>query len=116
MTSFDDTWDVFDVLSKIRMTFFRFLLEMLSRNNSAASEDEFSLHRPFAARPSAITLIESTIKQFKSFPNDKGYMLIASVPSSERAVVIDLLQREVIIALLSVGQTPSVCVRARTHR
>jgi len=96
VTNLDVTWDIFDVFSKIRMAFIRSLLESLGRNNNA-SEEEVSSRRPFPAKLSVINLIENSIKELKSFPNDKGYMLIATVPNSERIVVIDLLQREVII-------------------
>jgi len=78
------------------MAFIRSLLESLGRNNNG-SEEELSSRRPFPVKPSLINLIENNIKELKSLSNDKGYMLIATVPNSERIVVIDLLQREVII-------------------
>lgn len=99
--NYDVTWNIFDVLSKIRMAFFRSLLESL-RGNDGAVKDEFPLHKPFSFKPTAINLIGNTIKELKSIPNDKGYMLIAVVPRSEGAAAVDLLQREVIIVLLSI--------------
>ncbi|RLU26596.1 hypothetical protein DMN91_000392 [Ooceraea biroi] len=94
MSNFDGTWNIFDVFSKMWMAFFRSLLESVGRNNNT-SEEEFSSRKPFLVKPSTISLIENTIKELKSFPNNKGYILIATVPSNEHAVVIDLLQREI---------------------
>lgn len=99
--NYDVTWDIFDVLSKIRMAFFRSLLESL-RGNDGVVKDEFSPHKPFSLRPTATNLIGNTIRELKSIPNDKGYMLIAVVPRSEGLAAVDLLQREVIIVSLSI--------------
>ncbi|XP_011632709.2 uncharacterized protein LOC105424269 [Pogonomyrmex barbatus] len=100
-TNYDVTWNIFDVFSKIRMAFFRSLLESLRRNDGTL-EDEFSLHKPFSLRPTVINLIGNTIRELKSIP--KGYMLIAVVPRSEGAAAIDLVQREVcyFIVILSI--------------
>lgn len=87
-------WNVFDVFSKIRMAFFRSLLETLSRNDGAF-ENEFSPRRFDRFKPTVTNLIESTIREIKSATNDKGYALVAVVPRSERVVAVDLLQREV---------------------
>ncbi|XP_020289283.1 uncharacterized protein LOC109857415 [Pseudomyrmex gracilis] len=86
-------WNVFDVFSKIRMAFFRSLLETLSRNDGAF-ENEFSPRRFDRFKPTVTNLIESTIREIKSATNDKGYALVAVVPRSERVVAVDLLQRE----------------------
>lgn len=93
--NYDGAWDIFDVFSKIRTAFFRSLLESLSRNDGT-SEDEFSPRRPFPLKPTVTNLIGNTIRELKSIPNDKGYMLIAVAPGNERASAVDLLQREVI--------------------
>ncbi|XP_029666417.1 uncharacterized protein LOC115237484 [Formica exsecta] len=91
--NYDSTWDVFDVFSKIRMAIFQSLLESLSRNR-VTSEDDFSLHRSFPIKPTVTNLIENTIKKLKSVPNHNGYMLVAVVPRSEGAAIVDLMQRE----------------------
>ncbi|XP_028047483.2 uncharacterized protein LOC105831207 [Monomorium pharaonis] len=89
----DAAWNMFDLFSKIRMAFFRSLFELLRRNGEMF-KDELLPHKPFALTP-ATNLIEKTFRDLKSVPNDKGYMLIASVPRSEGAAAIDLLEREV---------------------
>ncbi|KYN01698.1 hypothetical protein ALC62_07527 [Cyphomyrmex costatus] len=91
--NYDTTWDIFDVLSKIRMAFFRSLLESLHKNDGVV-KNEFPSRKQFFLQPTATNLIEKTIKEMKSMPNDKGYMLIAAVPGSEGAAAVDLLQRE----------------------
>lgn len=83
------------------MAFFRSLMESLHMNDGAL-KDEFSSRKSLSFKPTATNLIENTIRELKSVPNDKGYMLIAVAPRSEGAAVIDLLQREVISASLSI--------------
>ncbi|XP_050459014.1 uncharacterized protein LOC126855426 [Cataglyphis hispanica] len=90
----DSMWNVFDVFSKIGIAIFRSLLESLSRNHGTF-EDDFSLHRSFPLKPIVTNLIENTIKKLKSIPNHNGYMLIAIVPKSEQAAIIDLMQHEI---------------------
>jgi len=65
--NYDVTWDIFDVFSKIRMAFFRSLLESLHRNGDT----------------------------FKNEFSSQGYMLIATVPKNEGASAVELLQHEV---------------------
>ncbi|XP_011867240.1 PREDICTED: uncharacterized protein LOC105561666 isoform X5 [Vollenhovia emeryi] len=91
--NYDVAWDIFDVFSKIRMAFFRSLFESLHRNDGAF-QNEFSSRKSFSFKSAATNLIENTIRELKSVPNEKGYMLIAAAPKSEGAAVIDLLQRE----------------------
>ncbi|KYQ52829.1 hypothetical protein ALC60_08024, partial [Trachymyrmex zeteki] len=91
--NYDTTWDIFDVLSKIRMAFFRSLLESLHKNDGVFKNEFLSRKQSFL-QPTATNLIEKTIRELKSIPNDKGYMLIAAVPRSEEAAAVDLLQRE----------------------
>lgn len=105
-------WNVFDVFSKIRMAFFRSLLETLSRNDGAF-ENEFSPRRLYHFRPTVTNFIESTMREIKSATNDKGYVLVAVVPRSERVVAVDLLQREVIALiqrLITENERKSFCV------
>jgi len=64
------------------------------------SKNEFSSRKQSFLQSTAINLIDKTIRELKSIPNDKGYMLVAVVPRSEGAAAVDLLQREVIIALI----------------
>nr|XP_012224556.1 PREDICTED: uncharacterized protein LOC105673479 [Linepithema humile] len=87
------TWDLFDVFSKIRMAFFRSLLESLGRNDRA-SENGFSSRKLFSLKPTVANLIGNIIKKLKSIPNNKGYILIATVPRNEQAAVVDLVQNE----------------------
>ncbi|XP_025269754.1 uncharacterized protein LOC105249694 [Camponotus floridanus] len=96
VVNYGSTWDVFDMFSKIRMAIFRSLLELLERNRDT-SQDDFSLHRSFPPKPTITNLIEKTIKKLKSISNNNGYMLVAIVPRSEQAVIVDLIQREVIL-------------------
>lgn len=91
----EGAWNVFDVFSKIRMAFFRSLLETLGRNDGAF-ESEFSPRRLYHLRPTVTNFIESTMKEIKSVSNDKDYVLVAVVPRNERLIAIDLLRREVI--------------------
>lgn len=97
--NYDVPWDIFDVLSKIRMAFFRPLLELLHSNDGMFKDDFLSI-KSFSFKSPATNLIENTIRELKSVSNNninnKGYMLIAAVPKSEAAAVIDLLQHEVI--------------------
>lgn len=83
------------------MAFFRSLLESLHKNDGVFKNEFLSRKQSFL-QPTATNLIEKTIRELKSIPNDKGYMLIAAVPRSEEAAAVDLLQREVIIASLSI--------------
>lgn len=78
------------------MAIFRSLLELLSRNRDT-SQDDFSLHRSFPLKPITTNLIENTIKKLKFISNNNNYMLVAVVPRSEQAVIVDLMQREVIL-------------------
>lgn len=96
--NYDIMWDIFDVFSKIRMAFFRSLIESLHKNDGTL-KNEFSSRKSFSFKSTATNLIETTIRDLKSVPNDKGYMLIAAAPRSEGAAIIDLLQREVINSL-----------------
>lgn len=98
--NYGNTWDVFDMFSKIRMAIFRSLLELLERNRDT-SQDDFSLHRSFPLKPTLTNLIEKTIKKLKSISNNNGYMLVAIVPRSEQAVIVDLIH-EVILVLLNI--------------
>ncbi|TGZ54118.1 Alpha-tocopherol transfer protein-like protein [Temnothorax longispinosus] len=107
----DVIWDIFDVFSKIRMAFFRSLIESLHRNDGTFKNDIKS----FSVKPTATSLIGNTIRELKSVPNDNGYMLIAAAPRSEGAAVIDLLQREtsprdtlLIVTQICVGDQRSV--------
>lgn len=93
--------NIFDVFSKIGMSFFHSLIESLYRNDNVF-KNNFSSHKSFYFKSTATNLIENIIRELKSVPNSKGYMLIAAVPKSETAAVIDLLQREVICASLSI--------------
>lgn len=93
-------WDIFEVLSKIRMAFFRSLLESLGRRERA-SEIGFSSRKLFSFKPTVSNLIGNVIKKLKSMPNNKGYMLIATVSGNELAAAVDLVQNEVIIILLN---------------
>lgn len=95
-TGYDGAWDIFDVFSKIGMAFFRSLLESLGRNDGAY-EDEFLSRGMYPLKPTATDSIGGTIKELKSIPTDRGYMLIAVAPRSELANAVDLLQREVIV-------------------
>ncbi|KYN35701.1 Alpha-tocopherol transfer protein-like protein [Trachymyrmex septentrionalis] len=91
--NYDTTWDIFDILSKIRMAFFRSLLESLHKNDGV-SKNEFSSRKQSFLQSTPINLIEKTIRELKSISNDKGYMLVAVVPRSEGAAAVDLFQRE----------------------
>jgi len=99
--NYDMMWDIFDVFSKIRMAFFRSLIESLHKNDGTL-KNEFSSRKSFSFKPTATNLIEKTIRDLKSVPNDKGYMLIATAPRSEGAAIIDPLQHEVISSSLSI--------------
>lgn len=99
--NYDVTWDIFDVLSKIRMAFFHSLIELLHRNDNTF-KDDFLSRKSFSFKSPATNLIENTIRKLKSVSNNKGYMLIAAVPKSEAVAVIDFLQHEVICILLSI--------------
>ncbi|XP_011700382.1 PREDICTED: uncharacterized protein LOC105457427 [Wasmannia auropunctata] len=113
--NYDVPWDIFDVFSKIRMAFFRSLLESLHRNGGAF-KDELSSRKSFSLKPTATDLIATTLRELKSeFPNDKGYMLIAVAPKSEAAAAVELLQREasekdtlLIVTQICVGDQRSV--------
>ncbi|CAL1683286.1 unnamed protein product [Lasius platythorax] len=93
--NYNDTWDVFDMFSKISVAIFRSLLESLGRNGGS-SEDDFSLHRSFPLKkePTVTNLIENTIKNLKSISNNNGYILIAIVPRNEGVLAVDLVTRE----------------------
>jgi len=96
--NYDVTWDIFDVFSKIRMAFFRSLLESLHRNGDTF-KNELSSRKPLSFEPSdqvsVTSLIKNTIRELKSIPTNKGYMLIAAVPKNEGVAAIELLQHEV---------------------
>jgi len=94
--NYDVTWDIFDMFSKIRMAFFRSLLESLHRNGDTF-KNEFSSHKPSSFEPTVTSLIRNTIRELKSIPNNKGYMLIVTVPKSEGVDAVELLQHEVML-------------------
>ncbi|XP_018359632.1 PREDICTED: uncharacterized protein LOC108758906 isoform X2 [Trachymyrmex cornetzi] len=118
--NYDTTWDIFYILSKIRMAFFRSLLESLHKNDDGVFKNEFSSRKQSFLQSTAINLIEKTIRELKSVPNDKGYMLVAVVPRSEGAAAVDLLQREtslkntlLIVTQICVGDQVPVSFAAR---
>ncbi|XP_024939691.1 uncharacterized protein LOC107266554 isoform X2 [Cephus cinctus] len=92
--SFDGMWDVFDMFSRIRLAFFRTLLDSLSSNWPGA-EDEFSPRRPFPLQANLVDLLGDTIKELKSVSSDKGFILVAAAPGNEISGAVDLLQREI---------------------
>lgn len=101
--SYNDTWDVFDMFSKISVAIFRSLLESLGRNGGS-SEDDFSLPRSFPLKkePTVTNLIENTIKNLRSISNNNGYILIAIVPRNEGVLAVDFVTREVILVSLNI--------------
>jgi len=94
--NYDVTWNIFDMFSNIRMAFFRSLLESLHRNGDTF-KNELSSRKPLSFEPTVTSLIRNTIRELKSIPTNKGYMLIAAVPKSEGVAAIELLQHEVIL-------------------
>lgn len=96
MTNYDGMWNIFDVISKIRMAFFRTFLESLRKIDDTSVDES---HGAFL-KPDFVTLLETTLSRLKSIPNGKGYVLIAEAPRNETAAAIDLLQRQVIIVAL----------------
>lgn len=81
------------------MAFFRSLLESLGRKNRTF-DDKFSPRRPFSLEPTVTNMIGNTIRELKFISKDKGYVLIAVVPRSERIAAVNLLQREVIVCFM----------------
>ncbi|KAG6804100.1 hypothetical protein HZU73_00814 [Apis mellifera caucasica] len=81
-------WNVFDMFSKIRMVLFRSLLESLG--NVGASEEPIPSRRAHFLRSNLMDMVE----ELKSVENEKGFILVASVPASEVNSALENLQRE----------------------
>lgn len=90
---YDGMWDVFDMFSRIRIAFFRILLDSLG--NLSGPEDEFPGRRELVAQPSVVELVSDAVKRVKSVSNEKGFMLIATAPLNEMSDVVNVIQREV---------------------
>ncbi|XP_048505355.1 uncharacterized protein LOC105684538 [Athalia rosae] len=93
-TSYDGMWDVFDMFSRIRMAFFRTLLDSLD-GNRGAQDDEFAPRRPSPPQSNLVDLVSDTVKELKSASNEKGYMLVAAAPGNDLSSTVDLLNREI---------------------
>ncbi|XP_046611661.1 uncharacterized protein LOC124301049 isoform X1 [Neodiprion virginianus] len=89
----DGMWDVFDMFSRIRVAFFRSLLDSLG-GNLGAQEDEFPPRRPSPLQSNLVDLVSDTIKELKSASNEKGYMLVAAAPGNDLSSTVELLTRE----------------------
>lgn len=77
------------MFSKIRMVLFRSLLESLG--NVGASEEPIPSRRAHFLRSNLMDMVE----ELKSVENEKGFILVASVPASEVNSALETLQREV---------------------
>lgn len=77
------------MFSKIRMVLFRSLLESLG--NVGASEEPIPSRRAHFLRSNLMDMVE----ELKSVENEKGFILVASVPASEVNSALENLQREV---------------------
>lgn len=113
-TNYDGAWDIFDVLSKIRMAFFRSLLESLGRKDGTL-EDKSSPHTPFLLKPTAVNLIRSIIRELKFISKHESYMLIAVVPRNEQVAVINLVQREVTVVFVLRVLLIALLIRSRSE-
>ncbi|CAK9825567.1 hypothetical protein ANTRET_LOCUS3545 [Anthophora retusa] len=83
-------WNVFDLFSKIRLVLFRSLLESLG-GNTATSEDSIRTRKSHLPQFNLLDLLE----RLKSAENEKGFILVASLPASELNSSFDFLQREI---------------------
>ncbi|XP_017766278.1 PREDICTED: uncharacterized protein LOC108555233 [Eufriesea mexicana] len=82
-------WNVFNMFSKIRLVLFRSLLESLS-GNVAATEDPIPSRKSHLLRSNLVDMMT----ELKSVENEKGFILVAMVPTSELNSAFELLQRE----------------------
>ncbi|XP_046819698.1 uncharacterized protein LOC124424535 [Vespa crabro] len=95
ISSYGDIWDVFDFFSKIRIAFFRAMIDCLNGPSTNGTDDELIFQESSHLRTSYIDLVDGTIKNLKIISDDKGYMLVLVIPENELASVIDLLRHEI---------------------
>lgn len=94
VNGFDGMWNVLDMLSRIRIAFFRILLESLG--NMAGTEDDLNGKRALPLQPSFIEMITDAIREFKLVQNDNGFILVVAAPENAWSDAIEVLQREVV--------------------
>ncbi|XP_033218255.1 uncharacterized protein LOC117173723 [Belonocnema kinseyi] len=89
----EQMWDVFNTFSKIRVAFFRNLLESFHKN-AINTEDKFSTKKT-TLESSLVELIRDTVEKLKSISNDKGFIMVAVAPGNKISPAIEILQTEI---------------------
>lgn len=80
--TYGDPWDVFELLSRIKLGLFRALLNSV-------------IGPPRASQANLTELLASTVRKLKSVGNGKGYVLVGVVPEVELVPAVKLLRAEV---------------------
>ncbi|XP_054004543.1 uncharacterized protein LOC128890246 [Hylaeus anthracinus] len=86
----DPASNVFDMFSRIRIALFRSLLE--SFRGGVGAPDDF-VNPPRKSHPVPTNLVD-VVTELKSLPNEKGFILVATVSPSELYLAWEFLQRE----------------------
>ncbi|KAF7396430.1 hypothetical protein HZH66_007292 [Vespula vulgaris] len=95
ISSYGDIWDVFDLFTKIRIAFFRAMIDCLNGPPTNGTDDELSFQESSHLQTSYVDLVDGTIKNLKIISGDKGYMLVLVIPENELISLIDLLHHEI---------------------
>ncbi|XP_043267130.1 uncharacterized protein [Venturia canescens] len=94
LNGFDGMSNILDMLSRIRVAFFRILLESLG--NMTATEDELNGKRSLPLEASFVEILTDAIREFKMMRNNNGFVLVAAAPRNEWSHAIDVLQHEIL--------------------
>ncbi|KAK0159199.1 hypothetical protein PV328_010112 [Microctonus aethiopoides] len=96
----DYIWDFFDMMTKIRLDFFKNLFDSLNESpvfnsNQKMNPRKSSLVFPIQqSPPTLIELISDTFMKFRRIPNDKGFLMIIVAPHNELSAIYQVIQSQ----------------------
>lgn len=97
----DYIWDFFDMMTKIRLDFFKNLFDSLNESPVFNSNQKMNLRKSSLvfpikrSPPTLIELISNTFMKFRRIPNDKGFLMIIVAPHNELSTIYQAIQSQV---------------------
>ncbi|KAK2580105.1 hypothetical protein KPH14_012383 [Odynerus spinipes] len=93
--NYDDMWDVLDMFTKIKIAFFRAMIDSLSDPSNGTMDDELSFEELSRSRIVFVNLVDDALKKLERASSDEGYLLVLVVSENELDPVIDLLHHQI---------------------
>ncbi|KAG7197633.1 hypothetical protein KM043_013414 [Ampulex compressa] len=94
ITQNGETWDMLDLLSRMRLLFFRTLVESLGRRMDNPRPELFA-RKARSPRSGLVELVSNTIRELNSLAKEKGYVVAVVVPGNELTSIVELLQNQI---------------------